>query len=232
MRRFDEAYRELQRSYALNPTSLIAASQLGSALYYAGQYQKAVEQFRLVLATSPGFYHAHYGLGLACEGLGRHEDALAEIQQAINLGGRMPVLVTMLGYADGMCGRQQEAARVLEELMELRRRGLVSPYNLAVVCLGLKDWDRMFQFLREANDDGSPWIIWMNVDPKFDPVRHDPRFLELLGRIGVPRDSSSQPSMRGGATAVDELRAPRARRGELRPTRVRDPASPPAGLKI
>lgn len=94
-------------------------------------------------------------------------------------------MVDGLGHAYAVAGQHAEARAILAELTDLARRRYVTAYGIALVHVGLHDADRAFEWLERACDERSWWVMWLKVDPRLDPLRSDPRFKALLGRIGL-----------------------------------------------
>jgi predicted nucleic acid-binding protein len=92
-----------------------------------------------------------------------------------------------LGHALAMVGQQDEARRVLDELMRMSRERFVSPYFIAEIYRGLGEIDRTFEWLEKAYEARSDWLVWLGVEPALDGLRSDPRFTDLMRRVGLPR---------------------------------------------
>ncbi len=91
-----------------------------------------------------------------------------------------------LGHAYAVSGRKERAQDVLTELKQLSRKRYVAPFEMAVVYVGLGDKEQTFQWLDKAYLDHSPWLIWLNVDPRFVGIHGDPRYRDLRHRTGLP----------------------------------------------
>jgi len=134
----------------------------------------------------PNDFSGRLLLGQAYEARGRHDEAIEEYQKAIAIGGRTSDALARLGYAYATAGKQAEAQRVLVELNGMSKQGYVSSYDLAIFYAGLGDKERAFEQLNKAYEDRAGWIIWLRVEPLFDPLRSDPRFAELVSRMKFP----------------------------------------------
>lgn len=185
MRRFEESITEMKRAQALDPLSRIINANLGLHYYYARQYDQAIEQLRKTIDLNPDFGLAYFYMGRVLLQKGMYKEAIAEIQQARALSGDDPETIAELGFANGMAGRRAEAKGVLDELNELSKRRYVLPYFIATIYTGLGEKDQAFAWLEKAYDESHPGLALVNVDPKFDTLRSDPRFAELLRRIGL-----------------------------------------------
>jgi len=144
------------------------------------QYQESIE-----LDSTDAV--AHWNLGEVYELKGMPEAAIKELQKAIAIAGRTSGLLALLGHAYAASGKQREAQKILGELNKMSEQAYVSPYDLAILYLGLGDKDRAFEQLTKAYEDRTGWIIYLNVEPIFDPLRSDPRLVELVSRMKFPR---------------------------------------------
>ena len=185
MRRFEESIAEIKRAQALDPLSRIINSNLGLHYYYARQYDQAIDQLRKTINLNPDFGLAYFYMGRALLQKGMHREAIAELQKARELSGEDPETIAELGYAYAVAGRRAEAQGVLNDLTELSKRRFVLPYFFASIHTGLGDKDQAFAYLEKAYDVSHPGLALVNVDPKFDSLRSDPRFPELVRRIGL-----------------------------------------------
>lgn len=185
--RSDEAIRSAQRARDLNPLSLEANVNLAQQCYRAGQYDRAIEQLESALELNPNFWGAHWVLGDCYQRKGLYTGAVASLSRASLLSDSNPAPMGSLGYAYACSGKNQLALGVLEDLKELATQKYVSPFNIAIIYVGLGDKDRAMEWLEEGYQERSRSMIWLNVDNRFDPLREDPRFQDLLRRIGLRR---------------------------------------------
>ena len=185
MRRFDESIAEIKRAQELDPLSRIINANLGLHYYYARQYDQAIDQLRKTINLNPDFGLAYFYMGRALSQKGMHKEAIAELQKARELSGEDPETIAELGYAYAVAGRRAEALAVLNELNALSARRYVLPYFIATIYTGLGDKDQAFAWLEKAYEQSHPGLALVNVDPKFDSLRPDPRFADLVRRIGL-----------------------------------------------
>src|SRR5581483_3661098 len=186
MGRFDEALKEMNRSVELDPFSLVATTAAGSALYYSGRYDQAIEQLRKCIAMDQNFGPAHLFLGRAFKQKAAYAEASAEVQRALDLSGGGSNELAALGHTFAIAGRTLDAVKILDDLKERSKQTYVQPVGIAGIYIGLGDKDRAFEWLQRAYEDRSGWLIYLNVDPMFHPLRQDPRFRELIRRAGLP----------------------------------------------
>lgn len=183
-RRFDEAIREAKRAVELDPLSIIINTAYGRALHSARRYDEAIEQLRKTVDMDPNFAEAHFHLGLAYEGVGKFDDATRELQKAVELFGDK-TMNAWVGRVYAKSGRKSQALKVLSDVIELSKRGHVPPYAVASLYAALGDKDRAFEWLEKVYQERSSYVVFVNVDPILDGLRGDPRFDDLLRRIGM-----------------------------------------------
>jgi tetratricopeptide (TPR) repeat protein len=181
----DEALRELRRSEEIDPLSPMVNVGVAWGLYVARDFQGASEQSWKVLAMEPKFGAAQYTLGLAYAQMGLTEDAIVELRNARTCAGDQPAVLAALAHVHAVAGESGEAAGILGELENLSQRRYVSPYWLGLVYAGLGDRARALELLGRAYEERDVWLTWLGVEPRFDGLRTEPRFQELLRDIGL-----------------------------------------------
>jgi TolB-like protein/DNA-binding winged helix-turn-helix (wHTH) protein/Tfp pilus assembly protein PilF len=181
--RFDEAFAEIERARQLDPLSLIIATDNGAILYFSRQYDRAIKQFRSVLDMEPNFPRAHL-LVFAYVQKGLFADALADIEKW-RRSDDAPGIWSIQAYVYGRSGEQAEARRALEKLQQLNRRQQMDPAAIALAYVGMDNKDDAFAWLQKAYSEHSNALTALKVDPIYDPLRSDPRFQELLRRVGL-----------------------------------------------
>ena len=184
--RTEEAIAAANRARELDPFSLAISSQRGFLLENARRYDEAIEQLRAVIAMDPNHYHAHWVLGHTYVAKGQFEEAIVAAQKAVDLSQRAPGALGMLGLAYGLGGYEAEARKVLNELLKLSETRYVSPAALVNVYIGLRDKDQAFVWLEKAYEERSNYVAFLKVFPIVDPLRSDPRFNDLIRRVGLP----------------------------------------------
>jgi serine/threonine protein kinase/Flp pilus assembly protein TadD len=182
--RLDEAISEMTEAKELDPLSLIINTNLGWIYYFARRYDDAVEQIHKALRIDENFNVAYFKLGQVYERQGRYEEAIAQYRRAMQLSSNLWIMPG-LAHALAMMGRRDEALRVLDELKAMSRERYVSPYFIAEVYRGLGEIDLTFEWLNKAYDDRSDWLVWLGVEPSLDGLRSDPRFTDLMRRVGL-----------------------------------------------
>jgi eukaryotic-like serine/threonine-protein kinase len=185
MGRPDEAIAEIKRAQELEPLSLNTNAVVGVHLYFARQYDQAIEQCQKTLDLDQNFAPAHLFLGWAYVQKARYEEAIAAVKKATSLSPSEPRSVSALGYAYAMSGQAGEAMNILDQLKELSRRRYISPHDRAIIYAGLGEKEQAFAWLDKAYADRSWPLPLLKVDPRFDSLRSDPRFADLVRRIGL-----------------------------------------------
>jgi TolB-like protein/tetratricopeptide (TPR) repeat protein len=183
--RFDDALAEIEQARKLDPVSLGINSDQGWFLHFARRPDEAITQLRKTLELDPGFGVAHFTLGNAYELKGEFDQAISEYQTAIALSGNLNGRIGSLGHAYALAGRKNDARQILKRLKELSRNGYVSPYHTALVYIGLDEKEEAFAWLEKAQHDRYWMMAFLKVDPRLDPLRSDPRFQDLLRRVGL-----------------------------------------------
>jgi tetratricopeptide (TPR) repeat protein len=184
MERFDEAIAELKQAQELDPLSLAINADVGNTYIQARQYDKGIEQLRKTVEMDQNFYVAHMFLGMAYQIKGDFQDAIAEYQRASQLNDD-PYVLALLGDVYAVSGRKDEAVKILDQLKRLSKQRFVYAYGVALVYVGLGDKDQAFQWLEKSLQDHEARINRLKVDPLFDSVRSDPRYADLIRRIGL-----------------------------------------------
>jgi Tfp pilus assembly protein PilF len=184
--RHDEAMAELKRAQELDPLSLSLKANEGMVLYFAGKYDEAIQQLRKTLELDSTHTVAHWGLGLAFEQKGMYAAAASEIEKAIKAEGPDPNFMASLGHVYAAQGRAAEVRRLLRQLDEESKRSYVSPYFAALLYAGLGEKDKAFEQLDQAARERSTLLVYLRRDPRLETLRSDPRFGQLLRRVGLP----------------------------------------------
>jgi TolB-like protein/lipoprotein NlpI/predicted Ser/Thr protein kinase len=186
MRRFPQAIAEITRAVQLDPLALIWNEQLGGLYCGSRQYDLAIEQWRRTLDIDPNFWMAHQDLGGVYAHQHKYREALEEFEKAAALSGNSGYATGYLGYGYAVAGRKLDAERKIEELNKLSRQTYVPALSIAVIYSGLDERDLAFEWLDRAYEQREGWLAWYFLfDPEFDGLRSDPRYIDLLRRIGL-----------------------------------------------
>jgi TolB-like protein/DNA-binding winged helix-turn-helix (wHTH) protein/Flp pilus assembly protein TadD len=189
MGRSDEAIAERKRAVELEPLSPIINFELGLAFYYARDYDLAIEQFQKTLELDQNFPAAHNFLPAAYEQKGMYSEAIAEFKKAIPLTGKSEWTLSKagLGHVYAVTGKKSEARTVLDELKQASEQEYVPANSIALIYAGLGEKDQAFAWLDKAYEQRAFQLQWIKLDPRWDSLRSDPRFQDLMRRLGLPQ---------------------------------------------
>jgi len=183
--RLEEAINETRKALELEPASLVMNTFMGATLYHAGRYDEAIDQCRRTIQMDPNFAVAHWHLGLAYEEKQLLDVATEEFKKAISLSGGSPLMKAALGRAYAKSQKTHEANEMLNELNELAKQQYASPYEIATIYVAAGNNEQAFQLLEQAHREHSFHLVNLNVSPQFKSVRSDPRFQDLVRRLGL-----------------------------------------------
>jgi eukaryotic-like serine/threonine-protein kinase len=187
MGRHAEALRQAEIAQALDPLSPIIQTWVGLRYYFARKPEAAIAEIRKALELDPNFAPAHWHLSWAYEQMDRFDEGVAEAQRTLALDPGNLLYLASLAHAYARAGRQNEARAILARLKQASTTRHVSAYHVAVVYIALGDITTGLDWLERAYDEQSPWIGYMGVDPRVDPVRSHPRFKILLRRAHLDK---------------------------------------------
>jgi tetratricopeptide (TPR) repeat protein len=188
MNRTDDAVAELKRAQELDPLSPINNAAIARPYYNARRYAEAIAQSQKTLELDSTSHRAHYWLGLSYEQLSRPADAIRELEKAVTASPGS-LYEGALGHAYAVAGQRAKALRVLGGLQTHSDSSYVSPFDIATIYAGLGDRTKMFEYLEKAYQERVPYLVYVVVDPHFDALHDDPRFRDLVRRIGLPAGS-------------------------------------------
>jgi eukaryotic-like serine/threonine-protein kinase len=185
MGRMDEAISEGNRAAELEPFSVSVSTHPEWINYLKRRYEEVIKHSNQRLKFYPNSFFALRYQALAYEALGKHEEAIELLRRAVSNTRGIPLLISDLGHSYAVAGRRKEALASLEELQQLSGQRHISSFHLGLIYTGLGDKDRAFEMLNKAYYERSERLSWINVDPRFDRLRTDRRFIDLLQRIGL-----------------------------------------------
>lgn len=150
------------------------------------RFDEAIATYRHALEMEPNFYRARLGLGRTYVDMGRYAEGIALFRDLMETH---PFSITsaLLGHALALDGRSKEAEALAQDVMKTSRTSYVSPYVLARIYMGFPDKNRAFEWLEKAFDERDSRLIHLKAAPIFDCLRGDPRYYELLRKIGLDR---------------------------------------------
>jgi serine/threonine protein kinase/Tfp pilus assembly protein PilF len=184
--RFDEAVAEHKRALELDPLSLIINHAQAWPYHLSRRFDQAIEKYQRTLEMEPNFARTHLRLGEAYTAKGMYREAIAEYEKFSALGGGSTMAMALIGNAHAQAGGRHEALRALEELTAESKRRYVPAFHFAIVHAGLGDKDQAFASLDRAYEERSQFLVDLKFEPILDPLRSDPRFAELVRRVGLP----------------------------------------------
>ena len=184
--RLDDALNEILIAHSLDPISPIVARDLALIQHFRRDSEAALEQIDLAIELNPHFSPGYWTLGLIQEHRGEIEEALASFQRAIQLSPKSPKMRGALAQALAMSGKSGQAREILVDLHKLSESRYVSPFELAGIYFALNERDRGFEWLAKAVRDRCFELVQIQVDPRFDSLRSDPRFQPLVSQLGFP----------------------------------------------
>jgi TolB-like protein/DNA-binding winged helix-turn-helix (wHTH) protein/Tfp pilus assembly protein PilF len=192
MGRFPEALEEARHAQQIDPLSLSINTTLAGRYRDLRQYARAIDLSERTLEMDANFVPAHVALGAAYEEQSIWQQAISEYQKAVDLSQNSPIALASLGSAYGYSGNQDAARKIIVDLREASKRHYVSAFDMATVFAGISDRDSAFHWLEKAYSDRESQMAFLNVSRRLDPLRSDPRFADLLRRMGLsPRTASN-----------------------------------------
>lgn len=188
-----DALAEVAKSNELDPGPSSAMAE--SATYYQlRDYERLVEASRRGVASNPKEWVEYYNLGVGYEGTGKLLEAISEYQKAVELSAGDQDATAALAHAYAVIGKRAEARKILRDLQQKANISYISPYLLATIYAGLGEKDRAFELLQRAYEQKSLELSWhLKADLRIDNLRSDPRFQNLLHRVGLP-STTTEPS--------------------------------------
>jgi TolB-like protein/DNA-binding winged helix-turn-helix (wHTH) protein len=173
----NQAAAQMKEALSLDPLSLPVNVGVGWCSYFARRWDRAIEQYRKTLELDPDFALARQALAMALERKGAYAEAIAEFQKAVALSGGSAGTIASLGHAYALAGAKADAKVQLERLEALSRQKYVPAIYRALIYLGLGDKAGALVWFSQARQERSEYLIYHQLDPNFDPVRGDKRFL-------------------------------------------------------
>jgi len=182
----EEGLTEAKRALDLDPVSPAINHYVVVQLYLARRFDEAIEQCRKTLELDPSFTAVHGTLAEVYSAKGMYREALAEYEEYSALSGGSPRSTAFVGYAHARLGQRSQAFRVLEQLRAASKQKYVPALSFAIVYVGLGEKEQAFLWLEKAYDERTNSLAYLKVQATWDPLRSDPRFADLVRRIGLP----------------------------------------------
>jgi TolB-like protein/Tfp pilus assembly protein PilF len=182
--RTDEALAWARRAREHDPLAVSGVS-ISWILFQARRYDEAIREVSSVLAVRPDDPDALWYLGFALIGNGQSEEAINVLEKTVSIMHRSPGSIELLATAYAHAGRRTQALRLIDELKRRRQTGYIPPGAFINPYLALRDYDQAFAWFDRAYEEKSNILQFVKVHPFFDPVRGDPRFADLVRRVGL-----------------------------------------------
>jgi serine/threonine-protein kinase len=186
MGRFEDAIAEGKKSVELDPANVMASLFLAYDYFFARRYDLAEAELKKAPELEPNYAPAHGVLALVCVQQEKYAEAIREAERYVSLGGRDGTSLSILASAYVRGSRDAEGRKVLQELEALSQKSYVAPYGISSVYASLNDRDRAFAWLEKAFAIRDPALVRLKVGPLWDSLRDDPRYADLVRRIGFP----------------------------------------------
>ena len=194
MGRQEQAVVQIRTAQDMDPLSTATGTTAAWTLYYARQYDGAIQQARKVLDLDPSSISSHDLLGSAYLAKGFYDEALGEYEAVVTSSDRDPLRLVSLARGYAMSGRRAEAEKVAAQLTAAANTQYVPPFFLGLIYAALGERNQAFSWLDKAYRDHDPYLVRLKVEPGLDPLRSDPRFLDLLRRMHL--DGAANLAMR------------------------------------
>jgi DNA-binding winged helix-turn-helix (wHTH) protein/tetratricopeptide (TPR) repeat protein len=186
MGRFEESIRHYETALDLDPFSLQINMNLATTYFLRGEYERSINHLAKTIELEPNYMPTHFLLGCAYIQQNRLTEAIAEFQFIYKLNEEAWMALGFMGYAHALADQRAEAETLLNILQEISLRKYVSPYSMLVIHLALGPEERVFELLEQLYEERNDWLVWLRVSPELKSLRNDPRFKNLLRRIGFP----------------------------------------------
>jgi len=179
------AIAERKRALELDPVNPLLTSALGEAYYESREYDLTIEQNTKSLALDPSYAIALVNIGRAYEMKGMHPQAREAFQKILAVAPNDPAVLALMGHEYAISGDSAKAMQIISQLQQLSAHTYVPAIYIALVYTGLHDLDNAFTWLDKAYNERTEYLMYLPTDPLADPLRGDPRFAQLLHRLGL-----------------------------------------------
>ena len=186
MGRFDESMAHYKQALELDPFSLQININIATIHYLKDDPETAIAHLKKTLELEPNYMPTHFVLGNAYIQQGDWDAAISEFELIYRRDEEAYLALGFLGYAHAMAGRLAEARNLRNILKDISQRKYVSPYGIIIICVALGEIDEAMELLEQLYAERNDWLVWLKVSPKLKHLHRDPRFRDLLRRIGFP----------------------------------------------
>lgn len=186
MGKLPEAIAERKKAVDLDPINPLMASALGEAYYQARQFDRTIEQNQRALELDPTYAIALVNIGRAYQQKGMHPQAQAAFQKILAAAPDDPAVLALLAHEYAVSGRRTEAQQIAAQLKNISTRRYVPALYFALISTGLGDKDDAFRWMESAVEEKTEYLVYLASEPLADPLRSDPRFVNLTRKVGIP----------------------------------------------
>jgi len=184
--RFEEALAVANRAVELDPASPFARHLLSVQLFAARKFDQAIQECHRTLEMAPDFFLVYLVLAQAYAGKGMYREGMSELDKAPAMSRAFPAVIGLRGYLHGLLGERSQALETIEELKTLSKVRFVPGFYVALAYAGLDDKDQAFAWLGKSCEERFIRLAYFAREPLWDPIRSDPRFAEIVRRVGIP----------------------------------------------
>jgi TolB-like protein/Flp pilus assembly protein TadD/tRNA A-37 threonylcarbamoyl transferase component Bud32 len=184
--RFDEGIEQMLRTRELDPISPSVLQALGWCYYHARRFDEAITTFQNMLEAVPDFPYGLITYAWVLRHTGEADEAVKVAEKALELSGGSQFYLSVLGSTYAAAGKQKEAHAILDRLAQMSVHSYVSPFHLSMIYLHLGERERALELLLEAHAIKDAWVVWLGVEPQFDPLRGEPAFEGILRDLRHP----------------------------------------------
>ena len=185
MNRLEQALAEIRRAHELDPLSLLISTAEGRILHFSRRFDEAIEQCRRTIEMNPQFPLAYFDVAIAYGNVGRYAEAIDAFKKWAELLGDQRWAKGGLAIIYAKMGEREKAIRLAEEVAAAAETRAVSPVTQAIIYARLGELDKAMDFLEEAYARRDSPLVYLRVEPTFDPIRVHPRYPELIEKIGL-----------------------------------------------
>ncbi|MFI5155748.1 MAG: TPR end-of-group domain-containing protein [Chitinophagales bacterium] len=188
--RFAEAQDKIKRARELAPHSPVFATDMAFSLYYDKKYTEAYSALNIALGYSDKLALTHIWLARVYQAQKKYPEAIAENLRTLNFIPEWAPGLAGAGYIYGITGQKAKADSVLNHMTSLSSTRYMTPYAFALMYTSLGNKDKAFEYLDKALEDRANWLVWLKLDPRWDPIRSDKRYEPLVTKIGLPKTAT------------------------------------------
>ena len=174
------------RGLDLDPLSPLFNAVAATIFYHCRHYEQALELSRRSLELEPNYLIGFFGTAIVSAQLGLYDKAVAAARKAVVVSEGAAFAVGELGYVYGLAGNEEQARELLRQLEERSRHEYVWPFSMALILGGLGEREGTLDWLQRAYEDRNSLLCFLGTMPEFDPLRAEPRFVDLLRRLNLP----------------------------------------------